>query len=69
MEEKLLLKCFNFELGENNCYQWQGSPNTSGYGQIKYGGKSLLVHRTLMEFKLRKKLPRNLYACPYEGAI
>ena len=34
---------------ENGCHIWQGSTNANGYGQVRLGDKSVLVHRAAYE--------------------
>jgi hypothetical protein len=60
----LLVRLLNFQMSENNdCYEWQGNFNASGYGQMKYFGKNVLAHRVLMEIFLGRRLPKNILVC------
>ena len=35
--------------GHDDCWQWLGAKNSSGYGNFAYGGKVLLAHRFIFE--------------------
>ena len=37
------------EQGANGCWEWQGSLSSSGYGQVKRGGKHFMCHRIAWE--------------------
>src|SRR4051812_10712252 len=53
----------NAELG---CWEWQGSVQKIGYGQIMFtmkdGRRNLLTHRVTLEVVLGRRLARNEFA-------
>jgi hypothetical protein len=49
------------EITTNGCWIWQMAKNQKGYGLVKHKGKMRLVHRLVLEEKL--KTPIKSYAC------
>jgi hypothetical protein len=47
---------------ETNCWNWQRSKDSSGYGHIRYEGVMRKAHRLSYEF-LIKPIPKGLFVC------
>lgn len=58
-----LLRLMDWELVESGCYEWRGNVNTGGYGQIRYKGKSFLVHRTIFQILNKVTLVSQQFVC------
>ena len=43
----------------NGCWIWTGAVHKSGYGQIKWNGKSTVAHRVIYEI-LKEKIPEKM---------
>jgi len=58
-------------VNENGCWIWQGylwrfrnqKPGQPGYGSTNWRGRSIRVHRKMLELKLGHELPKHLHAC------
>lgn len=48
---------------ESNCWLWNGSTNTRGYGEVRFGNKLLLVHRLAAYIWLDFDLNSSLFIC------
>lgn len=46
---ELLVNLLGRQFGVDECWEWRGSLNSNGYGQIVYKGKSFGTHRVLFE--------------------
>lgn len=49
-------------LSDEECWEWQGSRTTAGYGAIYYKGKLRYAHRLALEFK-GEEIPDRYHAC------
>lgn len=47
------------KFGDGGCWNWTGSVNTDGYGQVKRYGVAVMVHRTAFEY-LKGPIPKGL---------
>ena len=57
------LRLMDWEMVESGCYEWRGNVNTGGYGQIRYKGKSFLVHRTIFQILNKINLTTQQFVC------
>lgn len=48
--------------GQDSCWNWLGSKNTDGYGRIRFGERSIGVHRAAYIATIGE-IPEGLYAC------
>lgn len=46
--------------GHDDCWEWTGSRNWDGYGQINVDGKTRRAHRLSWVMSNRKKIPKNM---------
>lgn len=45
------------------CWEWTACKQSQGYGQIRIGGKTILVHRLVIELETGKAVPDDLIVC------
>jgi hypothetical protein len=48
-----------YKIDINGCWIWSGAVHKSGYGQIKWQGKSTVAHRVVFEI-VKHKIPEGL---------
>ena len=48
--------------GANECWNWRGATNSSGYGMIKVGGKMVKTHRFAYQ-NWRGDIPDGMFVC------
>jgi len=45
---------------DTDCWEWQGSVGSKGYGQFFFDGKTRLAHRVVYQFFTKAKMPQDL---------
>jgi len=49
-----------YKIDEKGCWIWQGADHATGYGQIKWNGKSTVAHRVVYEL-VNGEIPKGLF--------
>jgi len=47
----------------NDCWEWQGSVSSSGYGSFKVGGQTVSAHRLAWELGNDEEIPDGMCVC------